>query len=97
LFNGFEFADRGSQIFLWGLDEIARRNSTETHLRQGRCVAIGDLLIDSDFLIADLGRDAPVALLFEKRQVAHGVLDLVVLLSSGAFDFLVVSPEGLDQ
>jgi hypothetical protein len=88
LFNGFRCADHQSQIFLWGLDEIARRNCAETQLRKGYHLAIGDLLIDSDFLVTDLTRVAPVTFLFEGREVGPSFLDLVVQLGYGKFDFL---------
>jgi hypothetical protein len=79
-------ADDQSQIFLWGLDEIARRNSAETELRNGFCIAVGDLLIDSDFLVTDLSRPAPITLLFERREVDLNLFDLVLRLSAGRFD-----------
>jgi len=92
LFNGFKLADDRSLIFLWGLDEIAQRNSAEMHLRQGNFLAIGDLLIDSDFLMSDLRQEDSVSLLFEKRAAADSAIDLVVRLSSGRFDFLAAKP-----
>lgn len=92
LFNGFRFYDRQSQIWLWGLDEIAQKNSGETHLRQGCCLAIGDILIESDFLVTDLSQEAPITLLFEKREVQPNIFDLVLQLSHGNFDFLAANP-----
>lgn len=88
LFNGFKQADHRSLIFLWGLDEMAQRNSAERDLRQGRSLAIGDLLIDSDFFVSDLSQEASVSLLFEKSAAAESVIEFVLLLSSGRFDCL---------
>ncbi len=91
LFNGFKLADDRSLIFLWGLDEIARRNSAEMHLRQGNCLAIGDLLLDSDFLTSDLSQEGSVSLLFERGAAADNAIDLVMRLSSGRFDILAAN------
>jgi len=88
LFNGFELADDRSQIFLWGLDEITQRTSAVPHLRLDRSFAIGDVLIDSDFLMSDLTEESSVSLLFEKRVVADSVVDLSLQLASGKIDLL---------
>ena len=86
--NGFDLPDHRSWMSLWSLEEIIQRNSEDASLRNGSIVAIGDFLIDSDFIVMDVSiAECPASLLFEKREIATGLPDFLRKLVSRRFDF----------
>jgi hypothetical protein len=88
-FNGFILQDPKSQILLWPLERIRESADMSFELNQERYFPIGDLLIDSDFLMCSLATGtSPVVLLVEKRELAPTVTTFYERLISGRFDFL---------
>lgn len=88
-FNGFVRPDSKSEISLWPLARVLESRSMSFEVNRGRYFAIGDLLIDSDFLMFCLEKEAsPVVLLHEKRELAPTASAFFQRLVSGRFDFL---------
>lgn len=86
-FNGFISHDGKSHIFLWPLERIVENANLSVTLDGGRSLAIGDFLMDSDFLMANIhDGSSPVFLLFEKRVLAPTISALLHGLASGQFD-----------
>lgn len=88
-FNGFMRPDPKSEIFLWPLARILESRSMSFEVGQERYFAVGDLLIDSDFIMCCLQKEtSPVVLLYEKRELAPSASAFFQRLISGNFDFL---------
>jgi hypothetical protein len=88
-FNGFISCDQKSQICIGGTEEVISRSKTIRKLDGERKYAIGDILIDSDFIMCALENDStPVFLLHEKRHLAANIHEFFAGLTSGAFDFM---------
>ena len=87
-FNGFISCDQKSQICIGGTDDLISRSETTKKLDGERTYAIGDILIDSDFVMCSLEDDStPVFLLHEEKQLAANINEFFERLISGAFDF----------
>jgi hypothetical protein len=87
-FNGFLTCDEWSQIFLWPLERILEYASITVRVADHTFYPIGDLLIDSDFIMCSLEKRSDVFLLHEERQLASDVPEFLENLVRGAFDFL---------
>lgn len=88
-FDGFISYDQKSQICIGGTEDVIRRFKTMKKLDGERKFAIGDILIDSDFIMCALENDStPVFLLHEERQLAGNIREFFERLTSGAFDFM---------
>ncbi|WP_395020238.1 SMI1/KNR4 family protein [Dongia sp.] len=86
-FNGFKFQNSSSVIDLWSLKEIAETSRTFICSDNRRYIAIGDFLMDSDLIMANLEFEGtPVFLLFEQIKVAENVDQFLERLVSGALD-----------
>jgi hypothetical protein len=88
-FDGFPSYDRSSQMALWSLKRMAQEQSLSCAKKSERYFAVGDFLIDSDFLMCCL-TDAsfPVFLLYEGRELAASFAEFLEKLVRGDFDFL---------
>jgi hypothetical protein len=88
-FNGFISCDQKSQICIGGTEDVISRSKTMKKLDGERKYAIGDVLIDSDFIVCALENDStPIFLLHEQRPLAANVHEFFERLTSGAFDFM---------
>jgi len=88
-FNGFDAYDHRSQICIGSTDDLISRSKTMKKLDGERTYAIGDFLIDSDFIMCSLENDStPVFLLHEEKQLAANINEFFERLISGAFDFM---------
>jgi hypothetical protein len=88
-FDGFVSYDSKSQMALWPLHRIVQNKSLSCEMRSQRWFAIGDFLIDADFLMCcPTNGSAPVFLLYEGRELASSVSDFLEKLVCGGFDFL---------
>jgi hypothetical protein len=88
-FDGFASCDDKNQIFLWPLGRILENRGLSQRFEQGEYFAIGDFLIDSDFVMCSLVKEAaPVIFLYEKRTLAPTASVFFRRLASGDFDFL---------
>jgi hypothetical protein len=86
-FDGFKSYDERSVIDLWPIQRMIR----ETHLAKSidgkQYHPIGDLLIDSDFVMCCLERQSePVFLLFDGWKMASTAEEFFERLTSGALD-----------
>ena len=87
-FNGF-ICDPKSQIGIGGTEDVINRSEMMKKLDGERKYAIGDILIDSDFIMCALENDStPVFLLHEERHLAANIHGFFARLTSGAFDFM---------
>jgi hypothetical protein len=87
-FNGFATCDDKSQIFLWPLEVILQNRSLSVQVERKKYFAIGDLLIDSDFVMCCLEiESAPIFLLYEKRELAPTASTFFDRFVLGEFDF----------
>ena len=87
-FDGFTSYDERSQIILWPLDRILQCRSMSLEKRGEKYFAVGDFLIDSDFLMCCLQREsAPIFFLYEEREVATAASEFFRMFISGEFDF----------
>ena len=87
-FNGFASYDDRSQILLWPLERVLEAKYTSHRVGQSTFHPMGDVLIDSDFLMCCLEKDeTPVILLYEKRELAASLSIFFERLLSGDFDF----------
>ena len=85
--NGFY--DPKNQICIGGTEDVISRSEMMKKFDGERAYAIGDLLIDSDFIMCDLENDStPIFLLHEERHLAANIHEFFERLTSGAFDFL---------
>jgi SMI1/KNR4 family protein SUKH-1 len=87
-FDGFASCDSKSQMMLWPLERIVEEKELSQVGPEGRVFAIGDFLIDSDFLMSPLSVRGPVSLLEERRTLAPSVEAFLVKLTGKEFDFL---------
>lgn len=88
-FNGFISCDQKSQICIGRTRDVISRSKTMKKLDGERKYAIGDILIDSDFIMCALENDStPIFLLHEQRQLAANIHEFFERLTSGAFDFM---------
>jgi hypothetical protein len=88
-FNGFISCDQKSQICIGCTEDVISRSKTMKKLDGERKYAIGDMLIDSDFIMCALENDStPIFLLHEQRHLAANVHEFFERLTSGAFDFM---------
>jgi len=88
-FNGFVVPDHKSMISLWPLARILEEKEMYLVVGQERCFAIGDFMIDSDFLMCRLTREAaPVFFQCEKSELAPTASIFFSKLISGDFDFM---------
>lgn len=93
-FDGFSPYDHKSQTMLWPLERIVKEKDLAHEVSGVRFFAIGDLLIDSDFLVSPLSSEGPVVLLYEQRRLAPSVTAFLEKLASGKFDFLERTSRG---
>ena len=88
-FNGFISCDRKSQICIGSTADVISRSKTMKKLDGERRYAIGDVLIDSDFIMCALENDStPVFLLHEEKRLAPNIREFFERLASGTFDFM---------
>lgn len=88
-FNGFTSYDQKSQICIGSIDDVISRSKMIEKLDGERKYAVGDILVDSDFIMCALENDStPVFLLHEERPLAANVREFFQRLTSGAFDFM---------
>jgi SMI1 / KNR4 family (SUKH-1) len=87
-FDGFTSCDSKSQMTLWPLERIVGEKELSQVEPEGRVFAIGDFLIDSDFLMSPLSIDGPVVLLYEQRTLAPSMAMFLKKLAAKEFDFL---------
>jgi hypothetical protein len=92
-FNGFQTCDERSQFFLWPLERVLEYTSISVKVAGSTFYPIGDLLIDSDFVMCSLDKGSTVFLLYERRPLASDVLEFLGKLVTGTFDFLPNEPE----
>jgi hypothetical protein len=93
-FNGFLSCHHKSQITLWPLERVSEHGDLITGGGCERYFLIGDLLIDSDFLMCCLSNEnAPILLQYERRQPAPGLAAFIERLIAGEFDFCRVCSE----
>ena len=57
-FNGFISCDRKNQICIGGTEDVISRSEMMKKLDGERKYAIGDILIDSDFIMCSLENDS---------------------------------------
>ena len=70
-FNGFISYDQKSQICIGGTDDVISRSKMMKKFDGERRYAIGDILIDSDFIMCALENDStPISFLHEERHLA---------------------------
>lgn len=93
-FDGFSSYDHKSQMMLWPLERIVEEKALAHEASGVRFFAIGDFLIDTDFLISPLSSEGPVVLLYEQRRLAPSVTAFLEKLTSGKFDFLERTSQG---
>jgi hypothetical protein len=90
-FNGFVSCeyDHGSQLCIWGIDELISHSDMMIELDGDRKFVIGDFLVYSDFISCSLENDStPTFLLEEKKQMSLTIHQFFDSLIKGAFDFL---------
>ena len=88
-FDGFISPDDKSMISLWPLARILDEREMSLVVEQERCFAIGDFMIDSDFLMCCLTREAaPIFFQCEKSELAPTASIFYSKLISGDFDFM---------
>lgn len=88
-FDGFASADFKSQINMWGIKQICTERHMSVEVHGVRMYAIGDLTIDSDFIIACLEDSGmPVLLLSDRRVLASSLASFLNKLSAGHYDFV---------
>ena len=86
-FDGFESFDDRTLICLWSFNRIIAEKDDSVVVHSERYFPVGDLLIDSDFVMCCLERaTAPVFLLAENRQLAPTVDEFFQKFIAGAFD-----------
>jgi hypothetical protein len=84
-FNGYSH-DNNNHVDLWSLERIAEELPMSITTEEGRFFALGDVLIDSDLLMANLhDSNARVFYLYEKRVIASNMPEWVAKLASGKF------------
>jgi hypothetical protein len=85
-FNGFRSLDDRSLIFLWPLERIIEHKDLSVQEDRKRYFAIGDILIDSEFIMCCLEQAfEPMFLLYEKRRLVPTSIFLE-RLAFGEFD-----------
>ena len=87
-FDGFAECDSKGQMMFWPLERIVEERELSQAGPEGRVFAIGDVLIDSDFLMSPLSVEGPVVLLYEQRTLAPSVTAFLAKLAAKEFDFL---------
>jgi hypothetical protein len=88
-FNGFTTCDQKNQICIGGTEDVISRSEMMKKIDGERAYAIGDMLIDSDFIMCALENDStPVFFLYEERHLAANIHEFFARLTSGAFDFM---------
>lgn len=87
-FDGFASNHFSSQICLWPLKRITENLNLRTQVDNQMYFPIGDLLVDSDFLMSSLEDDnKPVFLLYERRKLAESLQTFLQKFLSGTFNF----------
>jgi hypothetical protein len=87
-FDGFVMCDEKSQISLWPLERVLQNRSLAVRIEEDRFFAMGDVLVDSEFLMFCFEKEAtPVFLLYEKRELARTATAFFQKFISGDFDF----------
>jgi hypothetical protein len=87
-FNGFRSYYQDNHISIWSSERIVNLKSMSVVVDEERYFAIGDLLIDSDFVMCSLERkEAPVFLLYDKRCRSPTVDGFFDKFLHGDFDF----------
>lgn len=87
-FNGFFLADDRNHIELWPLVRILEKREDSVEKEQEQYFAIGDFMMDADFLMCCLTREAaPIFYLHEKTELAPTASKFFAKLISGDFDF----------
>jgi hypothetical protein len=88
VFGGYASHDNENHIDLWPLEKIAEQLSLATIIDGKKFWAIGDFLMHSDFIGADLRDDrSPIFLLAERRIFSASISQFALELTSGKFDF----------
>jgi hypothetical protein len=86
--NGFLSEDEKSWICLWPLTRVAEHIDFATRRGSSTFMAIGDMLLDSDFVMADLqDGSSSIFLLNENRVLGASFSEFLSQLSAGAFDW----------
>lgn len=86
-FNGFVSHDARNQLSLWPLRRILENANLSVTADGKEFLPIGDLLMDSNFIMADVRFDSsPVFLFYEKRVLAPTISALLSGIASGQFD-----------
>ena len=87
-FNGFRSYYQDNHISIWSSERIVNLKSMSVVVDEERYFAIGDLLIDSDFVMCSLERkEAPVFLLNENKCLSPTVDGFFEKFLHGDFDF----------
>jgi len=87
-FDGFNGQDHGSQISIWPINRVISESGLKEVFQDSEYAAVGDLLVDSDFIMWCLtNSELPVYLLHERRELAGSVGDFFRKLIAGQFDF----------
>lgn len=86
-FGGYASHDNENHKDLWSLDNIVEHLYLSKLVNGKRFWAIGDLLMHSDFIAADLVDDqSPILLLEEGRTISPSLSQFLLELVSGKFD-----------
>jgi hypothetical protein len=87
-FNGIRTYDNRSHISLWPLARIIEQQKLSIMVDDRTYFAMGDILIDSDFVMCCLeDESAPLFLLYENRELAPTARAFFERLVSGGLDF----------
>lgn len=88
--DGFIDYDHLSQIIIWNLDTILKRNFIiNDAITKDGWVAIGDFLIESDLIVAQISQEkAPVKLWYSNDMMADSICEFFEKISLGGFDFI---------
>jgi hypothetical protein len=86
-FDGFKSYDERSVIDLWPIQRMIEEKHLAKMIDGKQYHPIGDLLIDSDFVMCCLERQSePVFLLYDAWKMASTAEEFFEKLTSGAFD-----------
>ena len=88
-FDGFEDADFKSQINIWDVAKLCAEGHLSTKFLGVRYHAIGDLTIESDFILACLeDSEKSIILLNDRKILAESLPLFLSYLVSGRYDFV---------
>lgn len=87
IFNGYNSHDNKNHINMWSVEQIVDNLPNLYIDNEGVNFAFADVLLDSDFLVANFSNaSCPVFLLYERREVAPDFPTFLKKLVRGAFD-----------